>query len=194
MTSISIKTRPRSAASDQRQRRHQVMNTFGGSLADTGRCSVEIECPMLGFLLNDVARLLKKRFEQMARGFGLTRAQWQVLTYLDQNEGINQSGLAELLDLEPITLSRIVDRLESVGLIERHPHVSDRRVKMLRLTSAAYSRLARARRIGHVTASEALIGISGSESLHLSQTLQKLKSNLCRACDSPVRKSEQPDG
>lgn len=63
--------------------------------------------PTLGFLLHDVARLLKKRFDQKARGSGLTRSQWRVLACLSQNEGINQTGLAELLDFEPITLVRI---------------------------------------------------------------------------------------
>ena len=82
---------------------------------------MEDNAPPLGFLLHDVARLLRKRFEQNARGSGLTRSQWQVLAYLSKNEGINQAGLAELLDVEPITLGRIADRLEAMKLIERHP-------------------------------------------------------------------------
>lgn len=65
----------------------------------------------LGFLLHDVARLMRKRFEQHARGLGLARSQWHALAYLSRNENISQTGLADLLDLEPITLSRIVDRL-----------------------------------------------------------------------------------
>jgi len=82
---------------------------------------LEVDSPALGFLLHEVARLLRKRFEQNARDSGLTRSQWQVLTYLAQNEGINQKGLAELLEIEPITLGRIVDKLEILGLIERQP-------------------------------------------------------------------------
>src|SRR5258708_21469911 len=88
---------------------------------------MDTNAPTLGFLLHDVARLLRKRFEQNARGSGLTRSQWQVLAYLAKNEGINQSGLADLLEIEPITLGRIVDKLQMLGLIERHPHPSDRR-------------------------------------------------------------------
>src|SRR6202020_1530814 len=80
----------------------------------------------LDFLLHDVARLLKKRFEQNSRGSGLTRSQRQVLTYLAQNEGINQARLAELLEIEPITLCRILDKLEARRLIETQPHPSDR--------------------------------------------------------------------
>ena len=78
--------------------------------------SPALNSPTLGFLLHEVARLLKRRFEQNARGSGLTRSQWQVLAYLAQNEGIHQSGLAELLEIEPITLGRIVDKLEAQGL------------------------------------------------------------------------------
>src|SRR5882724_12672013 len=105
----------------------------------------------LGFLLHDVARLLKKRFEQNSRRSGLTRSQWQVLTYLAQNEGINQARLAELIEVEPITLCRIVDKLQSFGLIERHPHPSDRRVWVLRLTPAARPKLTEAKKFSDRT-------------------------------------------
>src|SRR5258708_15636731 len=72
-----------------------------------------------GVLLHDIARLLRKRYEQRARPLGLTRAQWQVLAHLQRHEGINQSGLAELLELEPMTIARLVDRMEEAGLV--HP-------------------------------------------------------------------------
>src|SRR5687768_18466184 len=81
----------------------------------------------LGFLLHDVARLMRKRFEQNARDLGLTRAQGQVLVLLADNEGIHQGVLAEKLDVEPITLTRILDRLEEAGLIERLLYRQDRR-------------------------------------------------------------------
>ncbi len=96
----------------------------------------------LGFLVHDVARLMRKRFEQHARDLGLTRSQWQALAYLSRNEGISQTGLADLLDIEPITLSRIVDRLVDSGLVDRTPHPTDRRVWRLRLTEAAKPKLA----------------------------------------------------
>src|ERR1700738_1911923 len=110
--------------------------------------AMESNAPTLGFLLHDVARLLRRRFEQNARGSGLTRSQWQVLTYLAQNEGISQRGLAELLDVEPITLCRIVDKLQAFGLIERHPHPSDRRVWILHLTAAGPPKLIQGRKAG----------------------------------------------
>lgn len=104
--------------------------------------------PTLGFLLHDVARLLRKRLEQNARESGLTRSQWQVLAYLAQNEGINQSGLADLLDVEPITLGRLVDKLQALRLIERRPHPTVRRVWTRRLTAAAHLKVSEARKIG----------------------------------------------
>jgi len=148
--------------------------------------SMEPNAPTLGFLLHDVARLLRKRFEQNARGSGLTRSQWQVLAYLAQNEGINQSGLADLLEIEPITLGRIVDKLQTLALIERHPHPSDRRVWLLHLTPAARSKLTQLRRLGDVTRGEALTGVSEADRERLLKTLQALKTNLMLACDAPA--------
>jgi MarR family transcriptional regulator for hemolysin len=148
--------------------------------------SMEANSSTLDFLLHDVARLLKRRFEQNARGFGLTRSQWQVLTYLAQNEGINQSGLAELLDVEPITLCRIVDKLQAFGLIQRHPHPSDRRIWILHLMPAAHPKLIQVRKLGDMTRSEALAGVSDIDGLRLLETLQALKLNLTDACDSSV--------
>src|SRR3954454_4151999 len=113
----------------------------------------------LGFILHDVARLLRKRFEQKARDLGLTRAQWQVLTPLALNEGIHQGALAEILELEPITLVRILDRLQAAGLVERRPHATDRRLRLLHLTAKARPMLEEMRRIGAVTREEALSGV-----------------------------------
>lgn len=147
---------------------------------------MEPNAPTLGFLLHDVARLLRKRFEQNARGSGLTRSQWQVLAYLAQNEGINQSGLADLLEIEPITLGRIVDKLQTLALIERHPHPSDRRAWLLHLAPAARSKLTQLRRLGDVTRGEALTGVSEVDTERLLKTLQALKTNLMLACDAPA--------
>src|SRR5258705_4953335 len=117
---------------------------------------MEPNAPTLGFLLHDVARLLRKRFEQNARGSGLTRSQWQVLAYLAQNEGINQSGLADLLEIEPITLGRIIDKLQTPGLIERRPDPSDRRASLLHLTSPAPPTMSQLRRLREGTRPGAL--------------------------------------
>ena len=147
---------------------------------------MESNAPTLGFLLHEVARLLRRRFEQNARGSGPTRSQWQVLAYLAKNEGINQSGLADLLEIEPITLCRIVDKLQIFELVERRPDPSDRRAWLLHLTPAARPKLSQLRRLGEVTRGEALAGVPEADTDRLLSTLQALKANLTDACDSPV--------
>jgi MarR family transcriptional regulator, transcriptional regulator for hemolysin len=151
---------------------------------------MEVKPPTLGFLLHDVARLLKKRLEQNS-GAGLTRSQWQVLAYLAQNEGINQRGLAELLEIEPITLGRIVDKLETLGLIERRPHPTDRRTWLLHLVEAARPKLEQIRELGDVTHREALAGVSEDDRQHLLKTLQALKENLTQACEASLAGQER---
>ena len=140
----------------------------------------------LDFLLHDVARLLKKRFEQNSRGSGLTRSQRQVLTHLAQNEGINQARLAELIEIEPITLGRLVDKLETLGLIERHPHPTDRRTWLPHLMPAARSRLQQAGEYGDVTRREALAGVSEADGQCLLKTLDAMKANLIEACEASI--------
>ena len=105
----------------------------------------------LGFLLHDVARLMRKRFEQKARGLGLTRSQYSVLAHLARNEGIQQGGLAEILEVEPITLTRILDRLEEAELVERRAHPKDRRIRLLHLTRKAHPLLDEIFAIGAAT-------------------------------------------
>ena len=148
--------------------------------------AMELNAPTLGFLLHEVARLMKRRFERNARGSGLTRSQWQVLAYLSLHEGINQSGLAELLEIEPITLGRIVDKLQILGLVERRPDPSDRRVWLLHLAPAARPKLTQLRTLGEFTRGEALAGVSEADIERLLKTLLTLKANLTDVCDSPV--------
>lgn len=142
--------------------------------------------PTLGFLLHDVARLLRKRFEQRARSLGLTRSQWQVLAYLARNEGIHQGGLAELLEIEPITLVRILDKVEAHGLIERRQHPKDRRIWQLYLTEKAHPILDVMRGIGDETRAEALEGLSSDQRRQLEAALTLMKTNLIDACNTPI--------
>lgn len=146
--------------------------------------------PTLGFLLHDVARLLRKRFEQRAKGLGLTRSQWQTLAYLANNEGIHQGGLAELLEIEPITLVRILDKLAEQGLIERRQHPTDRRIWLLYMCEKAHPLLAEMRVIGHATRGEALAGISAEQLEQLLEILSVMKTNLLQACRMPVVENE----
>ena len=132
------------------------------------------------FMLNDVARLLRTYADYRAAQFGITRAQWAVLVRVDRAEGLNQSELAEVLDLQPITLTRLLDKLCDSGLIERRPDPSDRRAKRLFLMPAARPLLERLSVLGEETMADALAGI-GSESIErMVSELGVVKENLRR--------------
>jgi MarR family transcriptional regulator for hemolysin len=131
-----------------------------------------------GFLLHDIARLMRKRFDQRARGLGLTRAQWQVLAHLARHEGISQAGLADIIEIKPITLGRLIDRMAEAGWVERRVHQSDRRVRQLYLTAKAEPVFARMRALADETRAEALAGLSPDERERLTATLVGIRSNL----------------
>ncbi len=132
----------------------------------------------IGFLVNDAARLMRKDFERRARSLGLTRAQWQTLFHLARNEGCNQATLADLLDVEPITLARTVDRLEGSGLVERRADPTDRRARLLFLGERAHPLLEELRALGAETREITLAGISEHERTLLMTLLSKMRANL----------------
>jgi MarR family transcriptional regulator for hemolysin len=150
--------------------------------------------PAFGYLLHDVARLLRKRFDQKAKDLGLTRAQWRVIAHLAKNEGMHQAALADLLEIEPITLVRILDRLAERGLIERRQHPTDRRIWTLFLKDAARPLLLTLRPIGDTTRAEAFAGISEADQDSLTRTLAQMKSNLAAACCTAVNEKELSHG
>src|SRR5579875_1724735 len=94
------------------------------------------------FLLHDVARLLRIEGDKRARSHGMTRAQWGILIWLERQPGISQKELAELLEVEPITVARLIDRLEARGMVERRPDARDRRIWRLHLQPPAHDVLA----------------------------------------------------
>ena len=93
--------------------------------------------PDLLVLINDVGRMLRTEADRRARAHGMTRAQWVMLIRLDRQPGLSQKELAELLEVEPITVARLVDRLEARNMLERRPDPADRRVWRLHLLPAA---------------------------------------------------------
>ncbi len=98
------------------------------------------DCPLNSdvlVVLHDVARLIRTRFDQKARAYGMTRAQWIILLRLDRQPGMSQNELASICEVEPITVGRLIDRLEARGLVERRPDPSDRRIRRLHLLPAA---------------------------------------------------------
>src|SRR5690242_19430107 len=142
--------------------------------------------PNISFVLHDVARLLRKRFEQRSRAFGLTRAQWQVLAYLSVHEGIHQNKLADLIEIMPITLARLLDKMQARGIIERRPNPADRRAWLLYLTPKAHPLIEMMRGNGQKTREEAFTGLSADAQRQLLQTLCLIKSNLLEACTQPA--------
>jgi|SRR5580704_12081647 MarR family transcriptional regulator for hemolysin len=130
------------------------------------------------FTLNDVARMLKTYADHKASQFGVTRAQWAVLVRLDRFEGLKQSELAEMLDLQPITLTRLLDRLCSNGLIERRSDPNDRRAKRLFLTAAARPVLERLGELGEDMMTTTLNGVSRESVEQIVAQLAIIKENL----------------
>jgi len=132
-----------------------------------------------GFLVHDVARLFGRRFNQRALLFlGLTRAQCKVLGYLARNEGINQAGLADLLEIKPMTLVRQIDRMEEDGWIERRPQPGDRRARRLVLTDKARPILARILDLSNEVRAESFAGLSKDDGKQLIELLRRVHGNL----------------
>ena len=142
----------------------------------------------IGFLTGDVSRLLRRAFDARAREIGVTRTQWRMLTNLARNEGINQGQLAELLDVEPITLCRMVDKLSEAGLVERHPDPADRRAWRIHLSERARPILDQVRSIGDGLLDDALAGFAPAEREQLSDLLARMRDNLV-ATERNQRKS-----
>jgi MarR family transcriptional regulator for hemolysin len=140
-----------------------------------------------GFLVHDVARLFGHRFNQRALLFlGLTRAQCKVLGYLARNEGINQAGLADLLEIKPMTLVRQIDRMEEQGWIERRPDPGDRRARRLVLTDKARPILARILDLSTEVRAEAFVGLSEAEGRRLIDLLGRVHGNLSERAPPPA--------
>ena len=131
-----------------------------------------------GFLLHDVARLMRTRFDRRGRELGLTRSQWWVLTMLYASEGVTQSELAQFMDLEKATLGRLLDRLEEKAWIERRPDDMDRRVRRVYLTDSVQQIMRVLRTIAADVRRDALGNIGAEERDHFIDTLMKIKANL----------------
>ena len=141
------------------------------------------------FLVNDVGRLLRTYADQQARQFGMTRAQWAVLARLEYAEGLKQTELADMLDLQPITLTRLVDRLCASGLIERRADPSDRRAKRLYLTAQARPLMNRLADLGENMMATVLEGLDAAKLEQMTANLSRVRDNL-RAVTS--RKQDKP--
>lgn len=132
-----------------------------------------------GYLVHDVARLFARRFNQRALSFlGLSRAQCRILAYLARHEGINQAGLADLLEVKPMTLMRHIDRMAADGWIERRLDPADRRARRLFLTEKARPLLARILELSTDIRREAFSDLSEDDGRRLIDLLRRVHGNL----------------
>lgn len=135
----------------------------------------------LSFLIADVSRLLRRTIARRLEGSELTFAQARVLVHLARDPGLRQVELAARLEVQPITLARVLDSLEARGLVERRPDPGDRRAWRVFVTTAAHARIASIRRIGESVRSEALTGIAPAQVDELLRALARMRANLVEA-------------
>jgi len=144
-----------------------------------------------GFLLNDVARLLRTTYDRRVRSLGLTRSQWWVLTHLFRADGVTQSELADTLEIEKPTLGRLLDRLEAKGWVRREADASDRRARRVYLTQTAEPALVTMREIAAEVRRDAMSGLSAEERERFVDVLIAVKSNLQRPEQGALRNGER---
>jgi DNA-binding MarR family transcriptional regulator len=134
----------------------------------------------LPFEIGETAHALRKAFDRRAVGLGVTRAQWKVLFKLTRTPGLRQIELADMLDIEPITLSRIVDRLEEAGLVERSADPADRRAWRLHVTTRAEPLVEKLRRVADEMIAEAFAGIDPQHIEITRAVLGRVRENASR--------------
>src|SRR5437764_10472661 len=144
----------------------------------------------LPFEIGETAHALRKAFDRLAVGLGVTRAQWKVLFKLTRSPGLRQVELADMLDLEPITLCRIVDRLEESGLVERVRDPEDRRAWRLHVTAQAQPLIEKLQSVGDVLVAHAFDGIDPKEIEITRRVLARVRENAGR-CATINRASNQ---
>ena len=132
----------------------------------------------VGFLLSDTARLMRRAFDARARLLGVTRPQWRTLFTLSRQEGLTQGALADLMEVEPITACRMIDRLEEAGHVERRRDPADRRAWNIFLTDRSRPLIAQLKAVADEMATAALAGISPAEHDALADTLSRIRANL----------------
>ena len=134
----------------------------------------------LPFEISETAHALRKAFDRRAVGMGVTRAQWKVLFRLERQPGLRQIELADMLDIEPITLSRIIDRLEEAGLVDRVADPADRRAWRLHVTAKAQPLIEKLRSVADEMISEAFAGIDPEHVAITRAVLGRVRENASR--------------
>jgi DNA-binding MarR family transcriptional regulator len=137
-----------------------------------------------GFILNDVARLMRTTFDRRVRALGFTRSQWWVLNHLFRNDGVTQSELAEMLEVERPTLGRLLDRMEAKGWVRREEHASDRRAKRVYLTEEVQPAIKSMRAAAAELRRDALVGLAPQVQDQFVDTLLTIKANLAQQLEN----------
>ena len=132
----------------------------------------------LGYLIHEVARLLKRRFEEEAKTHGITLPQWRALAQIALKDNITQREIADSIDADPMTVSGILDRLEKRGLIDRFPDPTDSRAKLARLTPGGDQLFRKAKEVGLAMYEAATVGLSETEREVMKTALCKMRDNL----------------
>ena len=132
----------------------------------------------LGFLLADVSRLMRRAFQQRLEGSSLTLAQARALVYVSRHEGVRQVELAELLEVQPITLARLIDQLAEAGVVERRADPADRRAYQVFLTPAAAPHLAAIEEVAAAIRADALRDLGEQQAGIVLSALRKMRDNL----------------
>src|SRR5215471_8953186 len=135
----------------------------------------------LGVLIIDVARSLRRSFDRRLESLGLTQAQWRALVNIARTEGMSQTALAECLEIQPITVGRLIDRMESAGWVERRGHPADRRAVQLYLTAKCQPILYEIDARANEMMAESFASVPAAVQKQLFETLQRIKHNLVTA-------------
>lgn len=134
----------------------------------------------IGFLLNDVARLLRRTFNRRVQSLGLTQTQWQALLHIARNPGIRQGQLADILEVQPISVARLIDRMENAGWVERNPDPKDRRAINLFITDRATPLLTEMRSRGLEVRQQTMDGLTDDQQETIRQQLILMRENLIK--------------
>lgn len=146
----------------------------------------------LGALLNDAYRAVRRRFEHLTAEHGLSVPQWRLLRYITTEGPCNQSILADLLDVEPISVSRMIDRMEQSGWLKREPHPDDRRARIIVPTDKARAIAPQARATAERVYAEALVDLPESQRRALQNALLAIAANLSKPdTAAPQRREEE---
>jgi MarR family transcriptional regulator for hemolysin len=165
------------AMSQAARKRAVKVNTTGGSLYERLRGQFDVE-HTLGWLFHDIHRLLGKSFESHLPGIGLTRAQWRVLIALKREDGLTQTKLADVTELEKAPLGKLLDKLEAKGWVTRRDDPDDRRARRVYCTSKIEKHLKGIAEAGRAMFAEALADMRADEVKALIERLQQIKRNL----------------